>query len=169
MLPSKQAEEGFAALEDGTDCVENCMKDVLLPSVRSRLDVGTRRDGAWPCRSKPLDKLERNTKFLRLCQWQRTLRAEAICLTLVAVGRGIATGMDGRSSQKLLHGQRFYCHVTEHKLDHKEHARLCFVVMWQRGGRSLELNDAQAGFNWSIGCIPTIHMHTQISSCARVR
>jgi hypothetical protein len=87
-----------------------------------------RRDGAWPCRSKPLDKLERNTKFLRLCQWQRTLRAEAICLTLVAVGRGIATGLDGRSSQKLLHGQRFYCHVTEHKLDHKGHVRLCFVA-----------------------------------------
>ena len=29
-----------------------------------------RRDGAWPCRSKPPDKLERNAKFLRLCQWQ---------------------------------------------------------------------------------------------------
>ena len=87
-----------------------------------------RRDGAWPCRLKPLDKLERNTKFLRLCQWQRTLRAEAICLTRVADERGIATGLDERSSQKLLHGQRFYCHVTEHKLDHKGHVRLCFVA-----------------------------------------
>ena len=57
-----------------------------------------------------------------------TARAEGICLTLAADGRGIAIGLDGRSSQKLLHGQRFYCHVTEHELDHKGHVRLYFIA-----------------------------------------
>ena len=36
-----------------------------------------------------------------------TARAEGICLTLAADGRGIAIGLDGRSSQKLYTGNDF--------------------------------------------------------------